>query len=147
MIRIFQNEDLEQVIQIWLRTNIQAHPFIPPDYWQGHYETVKEMLPQSELYVWEESGQIQGFIGLNDDYICGIFVQQDAQSRGIGKKLLDHVKALKSGLTLHVYQKNSAAVRFYEREGFTTESEGTDEDSGEKDYLMVWEHPSKRSML
>lgn len=31
--------------------------------------------------------QIDGFIGLNDDYIEGIFVKDAMQSKGIGKQL------------------------------------------------------------
>ena len=36
--------------------------------------------------------QICGFIGLAEDHIAGIFVRGEAQSRGIGKELLDQVK-------------------------------------------------------
>lgn len=53
MIRNFQTADLEQVLQIWLEANIQAHSFIAPAYWESHYESVKLMLPQATVYVYE----------------------------------------------------------------------------------------------
>ena len=31
-------------MQIWLKTNQEAHNFISPDYWSSHYDMVKEML-------------------------------------------------------------------------------------------------------
>ena len=41
-------------------------------------------------------------------------------------------------MTLHVYQKNKRAISFYQREAFVIQSEGLDEDTGEKEFLMVW---------
>ena len=37
--------------------------------WKSNYELVKEMLSQSEVYVFEADKMIQGFVGLNDEYI------------------------------------------------------------------------------
>lgn len=54
MIRQFVPEDLDEVMQIWLKTNQEAHNFISPDYWSSHYDMVKEMLPQAEIYVYEK---------------------------------------------------------------------------------------------
>ena len=65
-------------------------------------------------------------------------MRKGAQSRGIGKELLDFVKEKKAGLALHVYQKNEKAVRFYLREGFRIQREMTDEDTKEEEYLMEW---------
>ena len=50
------------------------------------------MLSQSEVYVFEADKMIQGFVGLNDEYIEGIFVSDEMQSCGIGKLLLDYIK-------------------------------------------------------
>lgn len=71
--------------------------------------------------------------------IEGIFAAGKAQSQGIGKSLLDFLKAKKPELHLNVYQKNTRAIRFYEREGFQIQSEGLDEATGEKDYAMAWQ--------
>ena len=38
MIRQFVPEDLDEVMQIWLKTNQEAHNFISPDYWSSHYD-------------------------------------------------------------------------------------------------------------
>lgn len=144
VIRAFQSGDLDTVMQIWLDTNIQAHDFISEKHWGDHLETVKSSLPKAEVYVYEErnTNQIEGFIGLVGDYIAGIFVRDGAQSKGIGKQLLDYVKKFKSNLTLNVYQKNVRAMRFYQREAFVLKSESTDESTKEKEFVMVWERYS-----
>lgn len=138
MIRKLQDADIDRVADIWLDANLKAHSFISPQYWKGNFETVKKMLPQAEVYVYENDREIWGFIGLNGAYIEGIFVSGEMQSRGIGKRLLDFVKTKKTELRLNVYQKNMRAIRFYQREGFKILREGMDEATGEKDYEMTW---------
>ena len=138
MIRKLQNADMDRVAGIWLDANLRAHSFISPQYWKGNFETVKKMLPQAEVHVYEDDREIWGFIGLNGEYIEGIFVPGEMQSRGIGKRLLDFVKTKKTELRLNVYQKNMRAIRFYQREGFKILREGMDEATGEKDYEMTW---------
>lgn len=139
MIRKLQKVDINRVADIWLKTNLKAHFFIPEQYWISNYEFVKEMLPQAEVYVYDDDKMIQGFIGINDEYIEGIFVSDEMQSRGIGKMLLDYIKDKKDRLQLKVYQKNVRAMSFYQREGFTIQSEEMDEFTREKEYVMNWE--------
>ena len=139
MIRKLQKVDINRVADIWLKTNLKAHFFIPAQYWIRNYEFVKEMLPQAEVYVYEDDKMIQGFIGVSDEYIEGIFVSDEMQSCGIGKMLLDYIKDKKDRLQLKVYQKNVRAMSFYQREGFTIQSEEMDEFTREKEYVMNWE--------
>lgn len=141
MIRKMEETDISDVLQIWLETNIKAHSFIEKEYWTGSYEMVKQILPEAEVYVYEDekNGQIAGFIGINNQYVEGLFVKESAQSRGIGKQLLDHAKSRKTELRLGVYQKNVRAMRFYLRENFLIQAEEMDEDTNEKEYIMGWE--------
>ncbi len=139
MIRKLQKADINNVANLWLDTNFKAHDFISTEYWNTNFEFVKEMLPQAEVYVYENDKKIQGFIGMNGEYIEGIFVSAEMQSQGIGKLLLDYAKDRKPKLLLNVYQKNTRAVCFYQREGFEIQSEGLDNDTGEKDYAMIWQ--------
>ena len=140
MIRKFENLDLDAVIQIWLQANLDAHAFIPASFWEAHFEMVRDMLPQAELYVHEgeDTWQIDGFIGLTENHIEGIFVAKAARSKGIGKALLEYAKSRKPRLTLGVYQKNERALAFYQREQFVVHSEGIDEDTNEAEIQMLW---------
>ena len=139
MIRALQEADIDRVAEIWLDSNLKAHHFIPAQYWKSNFELVKEMLSQAEVYAYENDRNIQGFTGLNGEYIEGIFVSDEMQSQGIGKMLLYYVKRKKAKLLLNVYQKNVRAIRFYQKEGFQIQSEGLDEVTGEKEYVMIWQ--------
>lgn len=98
MIRVLEEKDVDIVAKIWLETNIKAHDFIASSYWKEHYEMVKDMFLQAEVYVYEIEKEIMGFIGLDKEHIEGIFVLDQYQKRGIGKALLNHVKAKKEHL-------------------------------------------------
>ena len=140
MIRKFETQDLDTVMQIWLHGNLDAHAFIAASFWTEHFEMVRDLLPQAELYVHEDAGtrQIDGFIGLTENHIEGTFVAKSERSKGVGKALLDHAKSCKPHLTLNVYQKNERALAFYRREQFTVQSEGIDEDTNEAEIQMLW---------
>ncbi len=138
MIRVLEEKDVDTVAKIWLETNIKAHDFIASNYWKEHYEIIKDMFLQAEVYVYEIEKEIMGFIGLDKEYIEGIFVLDQYQKRGIGKALLNHVKAKKEHLLLNVYQKNLNAIQFYQREDFCIQYEDVDENTREKEYRMVW---------
>lgn len=138
MIRELRKVDINKVAEIWLDTNIKTHYFISAQYWKSNFELVKELLLQATVYVYEDKQEIQGFIGLSNEYIEGIFVSAEMQSQGIGKILLNYVKGKRNKLILNVYQKNTRAISFYQREGFEIQSESLDEATGEKDYIMIW---------
>ena len=139
MIRELHKADINAVADIWLEANLKAHNFISAEYWKSNFELVKELLQQAEVYVYENNHNIEGFVGLNGEYIEGIFVCDGKQSHGIGKCLLDYIKDRKNRLYLNVYQKNVKAIHFYKREGFEIQGEGLDEATGEKDYVMKWQ--------
>ncbi len=112
MIKKLQMSDINCVADIWLNTNIKAHHFISQMYWIDHFDTVKQALAQAEVYVYmNEENKIEGFVGLQEDYIEGIFVSDHAQSKGIGKQLLNFVKNIRKQLKLFVYKKNARAIK------------------------------------
>ena len=41
-------------MQIWLAVNSKAHNFIPEEYWTDNYPMVEKMLPEAEIYVYED---------------------------------------------------------------------------------------------
>lgn len=138
MIRKMNQEELNRVMDIWLETNIKAHNFIPAEYWKDNFELIKGLISQAEIYIYEKNKNISGFIGMSGNYIAGIFVKEEEQSKGIGKELLNFVKNIKKELSLNVYKKNIKAVNFYKRENFHVINEGIDEAAGEKEFFMEW---------
>ena len=113
MIRKFKPEDIDNIMDIWLSANIDAHSFIPEDYFINNLSQVKTQIEQAEIYVYESGGVPAGFIGLTESYIAGLFVKKCMRSNGIGSALLDTVLKTHSRLSLSVYSRNKSAVDFY----------------------------------
>lgn len=137
MIRGMESGEIDVVMDIWLEANIEAHPFIPSEYWRENYETVKVLISEGVI-VYEEKGTLVGFIGIQGDYIAGIFVKKDRRSEGIGEKLIDYAKERHEMLVLNVYVDNQQAVKFYLREEFTVSKRAMDEATGMAEYRMEW---------
>lgn len=144
MIRNSTSQDLKTVLEIWLDGNLEAHAFIPGEYWKSNLPLVWNQLQDAEVWVYEKNGILLGFAGMQGDYLAGIFVKKEARSMGIGRELLKHLKELHPALTLHVYEKNHRAVDFYRREGFVIAVEELDANTGEKEFTMRWKIGSGR---
>lgn len=138
MISKFKIEHLSDIMYIWLRSNTQAHAFIPESYWIEMMPEVEKILPLANIYVYWHGDKIVGFIGLNGTHIEGIFVDPGYQSHGYGKELLNSIKTMSNTLTLNVYDKNTRAKSFYIREGFEIIEESMDSSTHENDLLMKW---------
>lgn len=139
MIRKYEKNDHDRVMEIWLSSNLDAHGFIRREYWQDCFGGVSEAIPLAEVYTALSGDEIVGFIGLNEGHIEGIFVDSAHRSEGVGKSLIDFAKELYPKLSLCVYEKNERAVDFYRREGFLPIRRKPDISTGETEILMRWE--------
>jgi putative acetyltransferase len=139
LIRYYRKTDLEEMVNIWYEASVTAHSFIPASFWALQKSTMKEKyLPLAENFIFEEDGQLAGFISLVGERACALFVAPEMQGRGIGRVLLEHAKTLKERLSLTVYRENERALRFYEKCGFIAAGEEVDEFTGCVQILMEW---------
>ncbi|MBZ5983534.1 GNAT family N-acetyltransferase [Leuconostoc gelidum subsp. gasicomitatum] len=135
----FSDRDLEQLAQIWLNGNLQAHSFIPAQYWKNQFVNIKKMLPEANIFVYRNNEIIIGFLGELDGYIAGLFVDMNYRKQGVGSRLINYLKQINDKLTLSVYVDNINAVNFYENKDFIIDSVGMDTETDSKEYRMTWE--------
>lgn len=139
-IRLSEECDINIIMEIWLESTIRAHSFIEKDYWVNNYDLVKtKYIPYSKTYVYEEGNKIKGFISIiQNNFIGALFVDNNSQGNGIGKKLLDFAKEEYKSLSLAVYKENEKALKFYLREGFSIVKEQVNEDSKRLELMMEY---------
>ncbi|ATG74087.1 GCN5 family acetyltransferase [Zobellella denitrificans] len=138
MIRKNQPQDTEAVLNIWLAASIKAHDFISSEFWLSQLENMRRLyLPASEVYVYEQDGDVVGFYALKGSVLAAIFVDPAHQGRGIGKALLQHARAQRKALSLTVYKANQASCAFYLKHGFSIEGEQQDPHTGHPELLMT----------
>ena len=139
-IRLSEECDINIIMEIWLESTIRAHSFIEKNYWVNNYDLVKtKYIPYSKTYVYEEGNKIKGFISIiENNFIGALFVDNNSQGNGIGKKLLDFAKEEYKSLSLAVYKENEKALKFYLREGFSIVKEQVNEYSKRLELMMEY---------
>lgn len=140
MIRQYNRGDVVKILDLWLKASLQAHNFIPEEYWHGMQKSiVRDYLPNTETFVFEDKHRIKGFVSFLDGrYIGALFVAPQYQGQKIGGKLLRFAQKRYSQLTLNVFVKNQRALCFYQRNGFKIIAEQTDPSTKEPELRMSW---------
>ena len=129
------NDDVEAVGRIWLAASLQAHDFVPAEFWHADHKVMTtELLPDAHGYVHETDGEIDGFVvmgsGKRANCMGALFVRPESQGQGIGTQLVDHVKTIRNPLTTSVYKQNQRAFEFYKARGFRVVGDSVCEHTG-----------------
>ena len=137
--------DLERVCEIWLKGITETAPTLTSgEPWDSKLPSFMDETRNTakERYVCEEKGVIKGFItaGIptNKNYILALYVDSDSRKNGIGTKLLDKLRKIYRYLTLHVYEQNSPAIKFYKDHGFEVSGRKNCPDTGQVKLEMRW---------
>lgn len=139
-------DDADQVCDVFLRSRRSAMPWLAAT----HTDTEtriwleNEVLARQQLWVAEDDGAVLGFAALSDGWLHHLYLDPDHLGRGIGRQLLDVVKAASpGGVRLHVFRRNTRALRFYRQAGFmhVRDSDGSDNEELEPDSLYQWMPP------
>jgi GNAT superfamily N-acetyltransferase len=99
------------------------------------------VLPQREVWLAVEDGQVIGFAALSSHQLEHLYVHPLAHRRGAGSALLRKAMEVRpSGFSFWVFQQNDGARRFYEAHGcralrFT---DGAENDEQTPDVLYEW---------
>ena len=139
IIRKYRECDLDDVLRIWLKGNLEAHPFISSSYWKRYLGMMPTALSQANVVVYEIKDKVVVFAGMSGCYIEGLFVMKEYQGRGIGHSIMSHLKSNNSNICLRVYEKNLKAINFYSSEEFKVIEHTLDEETTEKEFIMCWQ--------
>jgi GNAT superfamily N-acetyltransferase len=130
------------VVAALFRRSFGTLTFLPtlhtPEEDREHFGRV---VAEQEVWVAEEDGRVLGFAGLTDDMLSHLYVEPEAQGRGIGGALLDQAKERRPhGFRFWVFQRNERARRFYEARGcrLVKLTDGSGNEEREPDALYEW---------
>jgi putative acetyltransferase len=103
-------------------------------------ETLEEMIaagiPIREF--WVTGDPITGYLSLNTDTLQIMGLYTSGPGMGVGKALMDKVKEGRSWLKLSTHEANTAAQRFYKREGFVEFARKANGVDGIPELQMEW---------
>lgn len=147
MIRACGPDDFEAIYRI-INEAAQAYKgVIPADRWHEPYmpqEELRAEMGQMTFFGWEEDGELVGVMGFQPirdvTLIRHAYVLTEHQRKGIGGKLLEHLKELTTTRRLLVgtWADATWAIAFYEKHGFHLEPN--------KDELLraYWDIPERQ---
>lgn len=119
MIREYQARDLNDLLEVWYRASLIAHPFLDESFLSQERNNIAAVyMPMAETWVYVSEGHVVGFIALIGDEVGALFVDPAVQGQGIGRALMDYASALRPALELDVFEANRIGRRFYDRYGF-----------------------------
>jgi len=122
MIRAYVDTDWEQVREIYdlskpdeLKNIVDADTITP----LSQDDQMLRYFNESEIMVYEEEGNILGFIGRKGNVVSWLFVHPDHRRKGIGRRLLkDLIHTWKGSLRLNLAKSNQGAMILYTSLGF-----------------------------
>jgi ribosomal protein S18 acetylase RimI-like enzyme len=93
----------------------------------------------NKIYIATDNNKVVGIIAFNENEINQLYIHNDYQGKGLGKRLLDMAKINSYGrLTLYTFEINHKAQRFYERNGFKIISRGHENEERLDDVKYEW---------
>ena len=149
MIRKALREDLPRIAEIQIfNYRLFFYPIFQNDAYYFTELQVPSLMRKYEseldsLYVYDD-GVIKGFIKIEGTYIARLFVEPVLQNASIGSKLLEYAVNEHHADHLWVLEKNTKAIRFYERNGFAAAGEKKQE-PGTTEYLILLKRSPRTS--
>jgi putative acetyltransferase len=145
-IRQANEQDVSRIAEILVFNNrVNFYPIFQDDeYSFGELQVVtvadqyrKDKAALENTYLYDD-GVVRGLVRVENGEIKKLFVDPFFQRRGIGGKLIEFAIDEKQADRLWALEKNTGAIRFYERYGFRLTGEKTFED-GTTEYLVELE--------
>lgn len=141
-LRPYAPADQDAAIALWQATWQRAYPAIDfaarVPWWRERW--CSELVPNAEIVVAEQSGELVGFVTIDaDGYLDQLVVEPAHWGGDIAGALMDEAKRLSpAGITLKVNTDNARAIRFYARNGFAHAGDDVNPTSGRPVLKMEW---------
>ena len=112
--------DDQPLADLWQRSVRATHDFLAEDDIQLLYPLVRDAyLPALKTWLWQNPvGNPGGFIASAGDKVEMLFIEPAQRGQGIGRQLLDYLRAQNPSLSVDVNQQNPQAHGFYRHYGF-----------------------------
>lgn len=141
-IKIIQYDSVydEETVRMWRESKERAIGQEEFHSFEDHVFFLNNILNRdNEIYIAIDNNKVVGMIAFNENEVNQLYINNDYQGKGLGKKLLDMAKINSNGrLTLYTFEVNHKAQRFYERNGFKIIGKGHENEEKLNDIKYEW---------
>lgn len=136
----YHSKYAEQTVEMWRDSKERAigqkegHSFDNQVHFLNHI-----LAEQCQIEIALLDDKVVGMIAYNMTEISQLYIHNDYQGIGIGKRLLDRAKEQSEGrLALYTFEVNKKAQRFYEKHGFKIIGRGYENEENLPDLRYEW---------
>lgn len=132
MIKTYEAQDLEELLDLWYQASLVAHPFLEEAFLEKERYNIEHVyIPNTKTWVFKKEDKVLGFIGMIDNEVGAIFVHPDQHGQGIGTRLMNWVAERYDSLEVEVFERNKIGRSFYDKYGFTEMRHSIHEETGQ----------------
>jgi putative acetyltransferase len=133
-VRLAGHDDRNKLLALWERSVRATHTFLDENGIESLKPAVAEELARLDIAWWllaTDANELLAFLGFKHDSIEALFVDPAQRGRGAGRLLVALAERFTDGdLFVEVNEQNTAAVRFYAANGFSTISRSPTDSGG-----------------
>ena len=126
-------DDRNVLFDLWLRSVRATHTFVSEADIQSFMPLVRDYLASTKTEFWalcDADGAVMGFAGMAGPRLESLFLAPEFHRRGGGRRLVEHMRALRGELTVDVNEQNTPAIAFYRACGFVVEGRSELDETG-----------------
>ncbi|AXT84074.1 GNAT family N-acetyltransferase [Aeromicrobium sp. A1-2] len=118
-IRSAGEADFDTLTDVWERAARPTHPFLDDEHLADLRPRIRDLLlPSMDVWLAAIDGRPVGFVGARDDHVELLYIDPEAQGRGVGPALLTRVANGAGPRSVEVYAGNAVGLGFYRSQGF-----------------------------
>ncbi len=141
-IKIIQYDSLyaEDTVRMWRQSKEKALGQKEMHTFEDQVLFLNSVLSKdNKIFIAIDNKKVVGMIAFNEDEINQLYIHNDYQGKGLGRKLLELAKNNSKGrLTLYTFEVNHKAQRFYENNGFKIIGRGYENEENLEDIKYEW---------
>ena len=119
MISPANKNDYPVLIDVWESAVKATHDFLSDEDFEFYKTHIPIYFEHVSLYIYRDKEHvIKGFLGVSDDSIEMLFVDNESRGTGVGKILLNYAINTLNARRVDVNEQNTQALKFYYYFGF-----------------------------
>lgn len=127
-----KKDDINHLLKIWEFSVMKTHDFLTKKDLEALKPEVNHVLLEVENLIcyYDEDGIAKGFMGIQEQKIEMLFIEENAMGQGIGRKLINYALQIFDIKYVDVNEQNIKGIGFYEHLGFQVKNRSETDGQG-----------------